>query len=40
VIQRGFAQPAYGQPGGGVEVYFKDGTQPNTVTGPDMIPDV
>ena len=39
VIQRGTVAPAYGQPGGGVEVYFKDGTQPNTVTGPDKIPD-
>jgi hypothetical protein len=40
VIQRGIAQPAYGQPGGGVEVYFKNGTQAGTVTGPDKIPDV
>jgi hypothetical protein len=39
VIQRGTVAPAYGQPGGGVEVYFKDTTQPNTVTGPDKIPD-
>jgi len=39
VIQRGTAAPAYGQPGGGAEVYFKDGTQPKTVTGPDKIPN-
>jgi hypothetical protein len=39
VIQRGIVAPAYGQPGGGVDVYFKDGTQPNTVTGPVKIPD-
>ena len=38
-IQRGIASPAFGQPGGGVEVYFAKGTQPNTVTGPDKIPD-
>jgi hypothetical protein len=39
VLQRGIVEPAYGQPGGGVEVIFTDGTQPNTVTGPDKIPD-
>ena len=39
VIQRGIVQPAYGQPGGGVEVIFTDGTQPKMVTGPDKIPD-
>jgi hypothetical protein len=39
VIQRGSVEPAYGQPGGGVEVLFKKGTQPNTVTGPMKIPD-
>lgn len=39
VIQTGIVQPDFGQPGGGVEVYFKDGTQANTVTGPDKIPD-
>lgn len=33
-IQWGIAQPAFGQPGGGVEVYFADGTQTNTVTLP------
>jgi len=27
------------QPGGGVEVLFRDGTQPGTVTGPAKIPD-
>jgi hypothetical protein len=39
VIQRGIVEPAYGQPGGGVEVIFTDGTQPGTVTGPEKIPD-
>jgi hypothetical protein len=38
-IQRGIVQPAYGQPGGGVEVIFASGTQSNTVTGPVKIPD-
>lgn len=39
VIQRGIVEPANGQPGGGVEVIFTDGTQPGTVTGPEKIPD-
>jgi len=39
VIQYGIVQPDYGQPGGGVEVLFAEGTQPQTVTGPDKIPD-
>ena len=39
VVQVGIAQPAYGQPGGGVEVLFTEGTQPRTVTGPEKIPD-
>jgi hypothetical protein len=39
VIQREIVEPAYDQPGGGVEVLFRDGTQPGTVTGPDKIPD-
>jgi hypothetical protein len=38
-IQYGIVEPAHGQPGGGVEVLFKDGTQPGTVTGPEKIPD-
>lgn len=38
-IKRGTVQPAYGQPGGGVEVIFTKGTQPGTVTGPEKIPD-
>lgn len=38
-IKRGTAQPAFGQPGGGAEVIFTKGTQPNTVTGPEKIPD-
>ncbi|MBI4263103.1 MAG: hypothetical protein HY657_01900 [Acidobacteria bacterium] len=40
VIQKGIVQPAFEQPGGGVEVIFKDGAAPNTVTlPPDKIPD-
>ena len=39
VIQHGIVEPANDQPGGGVEVLFRDGTQPGTVTGPDKIPD-
>jgi hypothetical protein len=38
-IQRGIVEPAFGQPGGGVEVIFTNGTQPKTVTGPIKIPD-
>jgi hypothetical protein len=38
-IQRGIVEPAYGQPGGGVEVIFSEGTQRRTVTGPKKIPD-
>lgn len=38
-IRRGIAAPANGQPGGGVEVIFEDGTQPATTTGPERIPD-
>jgi len=37
-LQRGIAQPAYGQPGGGVEVIFVNGSPNNTVTGPVQIP--
>jgi len=37
-LQRGVAQPAYGQPGGGVEVIFVNGSPDNTVTGPAQIP--
>jgi hypothetical protein len=39
VIQYGSVQPAYGQPGGGVEVIFTNGTDPKTVAGPTTIPD-
>jgi hypothetical protein len=39
-VQRGIVEPAFGQPGGGVEVIFTNGTQPKTVTGPTKIPDV
>jgi hypothetical protein len=37
-LQRGIAQPAYGEPGGGVEVIFVDGSPDATVYGPDEIP--
>lgn len=35
LVQYGTAQPAHGQPGGGVEVIFTEGTTPHTVTGPE-----
>ena len=38
-IQTGTVAPAFGQPGGGVEVIFPAGTQPATVTGPTKLPD-
>jgi hypothetical protein len=38
VIQRGTVAPDFGQPGGGQEVIFKKGTQPNAVTGPVTMP--
>jgi hypothetical protein len=38
LLQYGTAQPAYGQPGGGVEVIFTEGTTPRTVTGPELLP--
>ena len=37
-IQRGIVRPDFGQPGGGVEVLFGDGTAANTVTSPATIP--
>jgi hypothetical protein len=37
-LRRGVAQPAYGQPGGGVEVIFVNGSPDRTVTGPAQIP--
>lgn len=37
ILQRGIAQPAYGQPGGGVEVIFVNGSPEKTVTGPKQI---
>lgn len=40
VIQKGIVEPAYDQPGQGVEVIFTKGTTTNTVTlPPDKIPD-
>lgn len=38
-LQRGVAQPAYGETGGGVEVIFVDGSPDNTVSGPEEIPE-
>lgn len=38
-LQKGITQPAYGEPGGGVEVIFVDGTADNTVSGPETIPE-
>lgn len=38
-LQRGTAQPAYNQPGGGVEVIFVNGLPDGTVTGSTTIPD-
>ena len=37
-IQRGTVLPAFGQPGGGIEVIFTNGTQPRTVTLLKQIP--
>jgi hypothetical protein len=37
-LQRGVAQPAYRQPGRGVEVIFVNGSPDKTVTGPAQIP--
>jgi hypothetical protein len=37
-LKRGVAQAAYGQPGGGVEVIFVNGSPDKTVTGPVQIP--
>ena len=38
-IQKGTVEAGYDRPGGGVEVMFPKGTQPNTVTGPVKLPD-
>jgi hypothetical protein len=38
-LQRGTAQPASSQPGGGVEVIFVNGLPDGTVTGPVTIPE-
>jgi hypothetical protein len=38
LIQYGIAQPAHGQPGGGVEVILTEGTTLRTVTGPESLP--
>lgn len=36
-LQRGIAEPANDEPGGGVEVIFVDGTHAGTVSGPEII---
>ena len=38
-LKRGTVEPAYGEPGGGVEVIFVNGTDDYTVTGPVKIPE-
>ena len=38
-LKRGVVAPAYGEPGGGVEVIFVNGSPDGTVTGPEKIPD-
>ena len=38
-LKRGIVEPAYGEPGGGVEVLFVNGSPDGTVTGPETIPD-
>jgi hypothetical protein len=38
-LKRGTVEPAYGEPGGGVEVIFVDGSPSGTVTGPIIIPE-
>ncbi|WP_157836997.1 hypothetical protein [Geminisphaera colitermitum] len=38
-LKRGIVEPAYGEPGGGVEVIFVDGSPSGTVTGPVIIPE-
>lgn len=38
-LQRGIVEPAYGEPGGGVEVIFVNGSPDGTVTDPKRIPD-
>ena len=38
-LQQGVVQPAYGEPGGGVEVIFVDGTCDHSVSEPDILPE-
>lgn len=38
-LRQGVVQPAYGEPGGGVEVIFVDGTRDNSVSEPDILPE-
>lgn len=37
--REGIVQPNYGHEGGGVEVIFDNGTDENTVSGPDVLPE-
>lgn len=38
-LQSGIVQPAHGEPGGGVEVIFVDGTCDHSVSEPDILPE-
>lgn len=38
-LQRGIVQPAYGEPGGGDEVIFVEGTCESSVSEPDILPE-
>jgi len=38
-LQQGVVQPAYGEPGGGVEVIFVKGTCDHSVSEPDILPE-
>lgn len=38
-LQQGVVQPAYDEPGGGVEVIFVDGTCDHSVSEPDILPE-
>ena len=38
-LQRGTVEPEFGEPGGGVEVIFVDGSPDGTVYDPDELPD-
>ncbi len=38
-LQKGVVEPEYGEPGGGEEVIFVDGSPAHTVSGPKIIPE-